>query len=149
MVAIGAEATRMLAREATRLHEREREAAVGRHRLTIIVGGIWMLFFPSVTTALGIAVRGMRRVRVVNEQLKQNEAALRAMADNASDLVQLIGEDGQLVYVSPSCERMLGYSREEMMAMPPWTLLPEEERENAQKMIMERRPAWPSRTVRS
>jgi diguanylate cyclase (GGDEF)-like protein/PAS domain S-box-containing protein len=48
----------------------------------------------------------------------------------------MIGEDGQLVYVSPSCERMLGYSREEMMAMPPRALLPEEERENAQKMIM-------------
>jgi len=31
---------------------------------------------------------------------------------------------------------MLGYSREEMMAMPPRAVLPEEERENAQKMIM-------------
>ena len=38
MVAIRAEATRMLAREATRLREREREAAVGRRRLTTIVG---------------------------------------------------------------------------------------------------------------
>ena len=136
MVAIRAEATRMLAREATRLHERERDAAAGRRRLTIIAGGIWVLFFLSVTTALGVAIRGMRDLRRVYEQLKQNEGALRAVADNASDLVRMIGEDGQLVYVSPSCERMLGYSREEMMAMPPRALLPEEERENAEKIIM-------------
>src|SRR5581483_10311723 len=128
MAAIGA--------EATRLHERERAAAVGRRSLTILVGGIWMLFFASVMTALGVAVRSMRRVRRLYEQLKQNEGALRAVADNASDLVRMIDEDGQLVYVSPSCERILGYSRDEMMAMPPRALLPEEERENATKMII-------------
>ncbi len=78
----------------------------------------------------------MRHVRRVNEQLKQNEAALRAVADNASDLVRIIDEDARLVYVSPSCERILGYSREEMLAMPARALLPEEERENAVKMTI-------------
>jgi len=67
----------------------------------------------------------MRHERRMYEQLKQDELALRAVADNASDLVRMIDEDGQLVYVSPSCERILGYSREEMLAMPPRALLPE------------------------
>jgi len=136
MVAIRAQATRMLAREATRLRERERDAAIGRRRLTIIVGGVWVLFFLSVTTALGVAIRGMRHARRLYEQLKQNERALRAVADNASDLVRIIDEDARVVYVSPSCERILGFSREEMLAMPPRALLPEEEREDAVKMTM-------------
>ena len=136
MVAMRAEAARMLAREDARLREREQTAAAGRRRLTIIVGSIWTLFFVSVIAALGVAIRGVRHVRRLYEQLQQNERALRAVADNATDLVRILGEEAQLLYVSPSCERILGYSCEEMLAMPARALLPDEERDSALKMTI-------------
>jgi diguanylate cyclase (GGDEF)-like protein/PAS domain S-box-containing protein len=43
------------------------------------------------------------------------EARYRLIADNMSDLVCLYGDNGQFLYVSPSCEIVLGYSQEEMM----------------------------------
>jgi len=56
--------------------------------------------------------------RVLAEQrLRESQARYRLLADNSADLIMLVGRDGQRFYVSPACERMLGFTPEEMLAL--------------------------------
>jgi PAS domain S-box-containing protein len=56
------------------------------------------------------------RIRT-EQRLHESESRYRFLADNSADLIILVGQDGKRVYVSPACERMLGFTREEMLAL--------------------------------
>jgi len=51
-------------------------------------------------------------------ELAESERRFRIMADFSQDLEYWQGTDGQLIYVSPSCERITGYSPNELKADP-------------------------------
>ena len=52
------------------------------------------------------------------ETLKINELKFRTVADYAYDWEYWVGEDQQIIYMSPSCCRISGYTREEFIAHP-------------------------------
>jgi len=56
------------------------------------------------------------RVRA-EQRLHESESRYRFLAENSADLIILVGQDGKRVYVSPACERMLGFTPEEMLAV--------------------------------
>ena len=90
-----------------------RRAAAAR---TIFVLGLVLL----------IAVIGFYLVRqlVQRQRMAQalvvNEANFRLLAEQSSDMVTRIGLDNRLLYVSPSCVRITGWSSEELLARQPW-----------------------------
>lgn len=49
------------------------------------------------------------------ENLRKSEERYRLIANNMGDLVCLHAADGRFLYVSPSCQTLLGYSPEEML----------------------------------
>jgi PAS domain S-box-containing protein len=49
------------------------------------------------------------------EKLRESEAYYRSLIENSSDAISVLETDGTLHYVSPSLERMLGYSAKEMV----------------------------------
>ncbi len=51
-----------------------------------------------------------------NEELKRSSRLFRILADNATDAIALRPINGAYFYLSPSCERMSGYSIEELKA---------------------------------
>lgn len=51
-------------------------------------------------------------------ELKRSEVKFRAVADNTYDWEYWRGTDGCLVYISPSCKRITGYTAEEFMLDP-------------------------------
>lgn len=60
-------------------------------------------------------------------QLTESESALRTaawkyktIADSNCDWTYLLSHDGKLQYMSPSCERLTGYSREDFTRHPQW-----------------------------
>lgn len=53
------------------------------------------------------------------ESLKENEERFRLIAENSKDIIWLDDENGQHVYISPSYEKLLGYSLEELSKMKP------------------------------
>ena len=55
------------------------------------------------------------------EALRESEARYRLVADNMNDLVCLHDLDGRYLYVSPSCESLLGYRSDELLGQVPYT----------------------------
>jgi two-component system cell cycle sensor histidine kinase/response regulator CckA len=61
--------------------------------------------------------------------LHASEERFRAMAENAQDAIMEIGSDGSVLYVNASCEALLGYSFDELVAMPPFEPVHPDDRE--------------------
>lgn len=55
--------------------------------------------------------------------LRHSEARFRLLAENGSDVVSLHDVSGRILYVSPSSERVLGYSPDEVARMAPFALV--------------------------
>jgi PAS domain S-box-containing protein len=58
------------------------------------------------------------RLKSREEDLRRSEERFRTFADSTYDWETWRAPDGKYIYVSPSCERITGYSREEFMADP-------------------------------
>ncbi len=54
------------------------------------------------------------------ESLRESESRYRLLAENTKDLVCLHELNGRYLYVSPSCEALLGYQCDEMLAQDPY-----------------------------
>lgn len=57
---------------------------------------------------------------------REAEERYRLLADNISDVVALNDEEGVCLYASPSIERVLGYSPDELIGQTPFAFLSEE-----------------------
>lgn len=85
-----------------------------------------------------IAIQGSDRDitdrKQAEEKLREREAHYRLLADNTHDMVWMVQlPDFHYLYVSPSIERISGYSREEAMKMTPNDFLtPESARQSAE-----------------
>ncbi len=125
----------MLDWSALQLAERKEAAAAQRQRLLNLLDGAAVAF--GVLAALGIwsAYRGLQEARQAAQRLHASERSYRSLADNANDLVRVVGVNGQLEYASPSCVDVLGFTEAEMLAMPQRSLLPESERELAKQLV--------------
>ncbi len=65
-----------------------------------------------------INYRNTTEKRRAERDLRDSERRYRLLAENLSDVVWVIGMDLAFTYVSPSVERLLGYSVEETMGTP-------------------------------
>jgi len=80
---------------------------LNRHSLTLDAGGK-----PVRMTGIGLDITDRRRME---QTLAESERQHRAMVENASDLVTVVGPDGVFRYMSPSVGRLLGYGVEELI----------------------------------
>lgn len=67
-------------------------------------------------------VRDVTESKMAEAQLKEAEQKFRTIADFTYDWENWIGVDGKVIWISPSVERVTGYSISECMAMPDYPL---------------------------
>ncbi len=59
-------------------------------------------------------VLDITEIRRTPELLQQQEAYFQSLIEHSSDVVLVLGRDTRIRYASPSCERQLGYPRQEL-----------------------------------
>ncbi len=66
---------------------------------------------------VGVLENTFHRAQLAREQkaLKASEEYFRSLIENTTDIILVIGEDTTIRYISPACERSLGYTHEEMI----------------------------------
>jgi PAS domain S-box-containing protein len=64
----------------------------------------------------------------MQEILREREAQFRLLAENASDMISRLTITGEILYVSPACEHLLGYKPEELTGSIIFDLIHEKDR---------------------
>jgi PAS domain S-box-containing protein len=72
----------------------------------------------GVMDSLAIISRDVTEEVALQEELRRNKEYLENILANSYDLIITTDTEGRIVTVNPAAERMLGYSREEMIGVP-------------------------------
>jgi len=94
----------------------QREAALASaNRQGRVLIGLGFATLLTMATFFVVQRRSTRKLQQLLVQLRESEVKYRTLADNASDLVIRMREDGTRLYVSPSAHEVLGMDPAEML----------------------------------
>jgi PAS domain S-box-containing protein len=81
----------------------------------------------------GLVLGGLRALRSGRlrslDASREDDEQFRLLAEKTNDLVCLHEPDGRYLYISPSCRRLLGYDREDLLGTDPYELFHPEDLE--------------------
>jgi PAS domain S-box-containing protein len=97
--------------------------------VTQVVRGLVCLVFLFEMYALYQQIQ-IRRIR---RQLHEREEIFRLIGENVADLIAVVDTEGHRIYNSPSYERVLGYTLEELKATPSFQQIHPEDRERVKQ----------------
>ena len=66
-------------------------------------------------TLIAIVHIDITGIKIADENLRENEKKYRLITENSNDLLATTDEMGVFTYLSPVCERLLGYKQEELI----------------------------------
>jgi len=72
--------------------------------------------------ALEGVITDITELTLADERIHESEGRYRLLAENMNDLVCLHDLDGTFLYLSPSCERVLGFTSDELAGTNPYNL---------------------------
>ncbi|HWZ93438.1 MAG TPA: diguanylate cyclase, partial [Polyangiaceae bacterium] len=111
-------------REEHRLLELRKRAAEQAQSLAIWGVGVGSVLTIAMSLVSLLSVhRDVEELRQTAEELAERERYFRLLTENSRDLVRIADFASKVTYVSPSVERMLGYTQEELLALPPLSLV--------------------------
>jgi diguanylate cyclase (GGDEF)-like protein/PAS domain S-box-containing protein len=82
----------------------------------------------------GRDVSGRKRAEAA---LRASEEKMRALLLNSSDVITVLGDDGNVLYISPSIERLLGYTPAEITGMDVFAIVHPDDLERAGAVLLE------------
>jgi PAS domain S-box-containing protein/putative nucleotidyltransferase with HDIG domain len=97
------------------------EAAIDRSTPKgIFTAGLLLSFltFFYLKTLVTTGDRALSLAQKMTSALRESEQKYRYMTENISDVIWSVDLEGNLTYMSPAIEKLIGYTAEEVMAMP-------------------------------
>jgi len=92
----------------------------------------------AIGNAIGVAIENARlyqNEREIAEQLRQSEESYRGLFENATEAIFVHDLDGKIIAANSACERLTGYTREEMARMDIGRFLSGQGRETVKEMV--------------
>lgn len=80
------------------------------------------IMIDDIPHALSV-IRDITQLKAIEAKLQQSEERHRLLADNAADVIWTMDLEGRFSYISPSVEKLRGYTVEEIMAQTPEEVL--------------------------
>jgi PAS domain S-box-containing protein len=98
-----------------------------------------MLDMPHIAER-AIAQWAIRAERVkMQKAVLESEAQFRLLAENASDMISRLSTDGHILYLSPACETILGYTPEELIGTLSFDIIHEQDRSFVKNLFKEKK----------
>jgi diguanylate cyclase (GGDEF)-like protein/PAS domain S-box-containing protein len=136
MDALRAELDRMSKHEAQALAVRKQQADAAERTAIWGVGIGALLTAALALLSLFTTHRDVQELRRAAEEVAASEQHFRMLTEHTSDLVRLLdAKTGRATYVSPSVERLLGYTVEEFKALPALNLIHPDEMPAIQQFL--------------
>jgi len=88
-------------------------------------------------SAVIVVSRDITERKKSEEELRQSEARFRTLFEHSSDAVALVGRDGKILYESPSVDRVLGYTPEDLIGVSMFDLMHPDERSEAERLFLD------------
>ncbi|MBV8980021.1 MAG: PAS domain S-box protein, partial [Acidimicrobiia bacterium] len=93
-----------------------------------------LLHDPDVEGVV-LAGRDVTERKLAEEAVRVNEERWRALLRNSSDVINVLGADGRLTYVSSSAEHFLGYTADELLDREALDIVHPDDLEGAQTIL--------------
>jgi PAS domain S-box-containing protein len=69
-----------------------------------------------------IVTHDITQLKAAGDELRRSEDRYRAIAENASDLIAEIDEEGRILFISANCEAIVGHTAEALMGQTLWEI---------------------------
>jgi len=77
--------------------------------------------------------------RIINEKLRNSERRYRFLVQNSPDIIYMLDSEGRFTFINEAIERLLGYSREELIGKSYQSIVASEDRHRSRWLLNERR----------
>ncbi len=116
--------------------KRNNEIRASLLRWMPLLAGPLTLSLAFMSALFFVHLRRTREDEEARAALAESEARFRLVAENAGEIISMHSGRGRALYVSPSCRRVLGYSQEQMLAMPLAELVHPEDRRQLRETLI-------------
>ncbi len=69
----------------------------------------------SVIREVVTVTRDISKRKEIENTLKTSEERFKLLAENSKDVIMILATDGSILYISPSCQKLLGFKPEELL----------------------------------
>ena len=94
-------------------------------------------FKNGTKTFIYVIIHDISERKKIEKRLLKSETYFKSLTENSSDVISVIDKNGKSLYRSPSYEKVMGFSAEEMLSKNVFNFIHPDDKENLRKQIQE------------